>query len=76
MWKKLVTTARYVLYQRCTNCFQRSCTTDVTPGLIDRGQPDGQGGFRRTFQILDHIATYNWLEQTVEFAKAFDNDKA
>ena len=31
--KKLVTTARFVLYQHCTNCFQRSCTTDFTPRL-------------------------------------------
>ena len=29
-WKKQVTTAWFVLYQRCTKCFQRSCTTDFT----------------------------------------------
>ena len=51
---------------------------------FDRRQPRDQGGFRRSCQTLDHLATYRLLEQrcrewnvimwiaTVDFAKAFD----
>ena len=30
---------------------------------LDRGQPHDQGGVRRSFQTLDHMATCNLLEQ-------------
>ena len=51
---------------------------------LDRRQPPDQEGFRRSFQTLDHLATYRLLEQksrewgvkmwiaTVDFSKAFD----
>ena len=51
---------------------------------LHRRQPLDQGGFRRSYQTLDHLATYRLLEQrsrewgvkkwiaTVDFAKAFD----
>ena len=54
---------------------------------LDRGQADNQVGFRRTFQTLDHLATFKLLEQrcrewrikmwtaTVDFAKALDTIK-
>ena len=42
-WRMLVTTAQFVLYQRCTNCFQRSCTTDFTPGLTADSQQNREG---------------------------------
>ena len=29
---------------------------------LDHGHPDDQGGFRRSFQTLDHLATYKLLE--------------
>ena len=30
---------------------------------LDRAQPEDQGGFRRSYQTLDHLATYRLLEQ-------------
>ena len=30
---------------------------------LDRVQPEEQGGFRRSYQKLDHLATYRLLEQ-------------
>ena len=51
---------------------------------LDRGQPADQGGFRRSYQTLDHLIPYKMLEQrcrewgvkmwiaTVDFAKALD----
>ena len=51
---------------------------------LDREQPADQGGFRRSYQTVDHLATYRLLEQrcrewgvkmwiaTGEFMKAFD----
>ena len=52
---------------------------------LDQAQPEDQGGFRRSHQTLDHLATYRLLEQkcrewcikmwvaTVDFMKAFDS---
>ena len=52
---------------------------------LDRAQLEDQGGFRRSYQALDHLATYRLLEQqcqewsvkmwvaTVDFMKAFDS---
>ena len=54
---------------------------------LDRGQPADQGGFRRSFQTLDHLAAYKLSEQrcrewrikmsiaNVDFAKASDTMK-
>ena len=51
---------------------------------LDREQPTDQGGFRRSYQTSDHLASYRLLEQrcrvwgvkvwiaTVDFMKAFD----
>ena len=51
---------------------------------LDKRQPPDHGGFRRSYQTLDDLATYRLLEQgcrewgvklwiaTVDFAKAFD----
>ena len=51
---------------------------------LDRRQPPDQEGFRRSFQTLDHLATFRLLEQksrewsvkiwiaTVDFSKASD----
>ena len=48
-------------------------------------QPEDQGGFRRSYQTLDHLATYRLIEQkcqewgvkmwiaTIDFMKAFDS---
>ena len=75
-WKKLVTTARFVLLP-ALRLYPR----------LDRGQPNDQGGFRRSLQTLDQIATYKspeqrWRERRikmwiamVDFAKAFDTIK-
>ena len=52
---------------------------------LDQAQPEDQGGLRRSYQTLDHLATYRLLEQkcqewcikiwvaTVDFMKAFDS---
>ena len=52
---------------------------------LDQAQSEDQGGFRRSYQTLDHLATYRLLEQkcqewcikiwvaTVDFIKAFDS---
>ena len=52
---------------------------------LDQAQSEDQGGFRRSYQTLDHLATYRLLEQkcrewcikmwvaTVDFMKAFDS---
>ena len=52
---------------------------------LDRVQPDDQGGFRRSYQTLDHLAGFKLAEQkcqewgvkmwisTVDFMKAFDS---
>ena len=47
MWKRWVTTARFVLCERCTNCSQQSYTTDITADSTKR----------------NHLATYRLLEQ-------------
>ena len=78
------TTARFALCQRCTNCLQHSYTTDFTTGLTVLNQRTGKG--RRSYQTLDHLATYRLLEQkcrrkwcitmrvaTVDFMKALDS---
>ena len=51
---------------------------------LDRGQPVDQGGFRRSYETVDHLATYRMLEHRcrqwgikmrvaiVDFAKVFD----
>ena len=81
MWKKLVTTARFALCQRFTSCSQQPYTTDFTADF-DQAQSEDQGGLRRSYQTLDHLATYRLLEQkcrewcikmwvvTVDFMKA------
>ena len=51
---------------------------------LDQAQFEDQGGFRRSYQTLDHLATYRLLEQKcqewgkcgsrqVDFMKAFDS---
>ena len=48
---------------------------------LDRAQPEDQGGFRRSYRTLDHLATYRLLEQKCrewsikmwDFKKAFDS---
>ena len=52
---------------------------------LDQAQSEDQGGFGRSYQTLDHLATYRLLEQkcrewcikmwvaTVDFMKAFDS---
>ena len=52
---------------------------------LDRVQPEDQGGLRRSYQPLDHLAEFNFAEQkcpewgvkmwisTVDFMKAFDS---
>ena len=44
------------------NCSQHSYTTDSIPDLTGWNQRD-QGGCRRSYQTLDHLATYRLLEQ-------------
>ena len=51
---------------------------------LDQRQPEDQGGFRHSYQTLDHLATYWMIEQkaksgcvnmvrsTIDFMKAFD----
>ena len=58
-----------------------------TSSQVDQIQPEDQGGFRRSFQTLDHLATYRMIEQkcqewcvnmwiaTIDFMKAFDSTK-
>ena len=76
------TIARFVFCQRCTNCFQRSCTTHCIPDLI-KFKPKKR--FRLSYQGMDHLATYRMIEQkfqewgvkmwvaTNDFMKAFDS---
>ena len=52
---------------------------------LDLAQPEGKGGFRRSYQTLDHLTSYRLAEQkcwewsvrmcvsTVDFMKAFDS---
>ena len=52
---------------------------------LDRVQPEEQGGFRRSYQTLHHLAGFKFVEQkcqewgvkmwisTVNFMKAFDS---
>ena len=51
-------TARCALCQHFKCCTQQSYTTDFTTGLAVRNQ----GGFRRSYQTPDHLATYRPLE--------------
>ena len=79
----LETTARFVLCQRCTNCSQHSYTVYRR---LDQVQSEDQGGFRRSYQTLDHLATCRLLGQkreqcgfktwvtTVDFKNAFDSN--
>ena len=85
MWKRLVTTARFVLCQRCTSCSQQSYTTNRLYSRLDQARSADQGGFRRAYQTLDHLATCRLLEQkcrewsikmwvaTVDVMKAFES---
>ena len=53
--------------------------------MLDQYQAEDQAGFRKTYQTMDHLATYRLLEQkcqewgikmwtaTVDFMKAFDS---
>ena len=84
MWKMSETTTRFAHCQRCTKLF----STLIYNRLYDRlhrAQLEDEGGFRRSYQTLDHLATYRLLEQkcqewcikmwvaTVDFMKAFDS---
>ena len=51
------TIARFVLCQRCTNCFRRSWTTDFIPDWSN-----SMGG-SSSYQAMDHSATYRMIEQ-------------
>ena len=54
---------------------------------LEQIQSEDQGGFRRAYQALDHLATYRMIEQkcqgwgvkmwiaTIDFMKAFDSMK-
>ena len=62
MWKKLVIAARFALGQHFTNCSQQSYTTDFTADATKRNQKTKEDS-RRSYQTLDHLATYKLLEQ-------------
>ena len=82
-WRRLVLTAQFVLKRHCTHYFQRSYSSGFTPGLTVDSQLI-RGGFRRSYQTVDHLATYRMLEHRcrewgikmrvaiVDFAKVFD----
>ena len=84
MWKKCEITAQSALCQRLIKLFSTLLYNRLYPRL-DCVQPEDQGGFRRSYQTLDHLATYRLLEQkcqewsvkmwvaTVDFMKAFDS---
>ena len=77
------TIAQFVLCQRCTNCSRPLCTTDFP--RLDQMQPEDQGGFYLSYQTLDRLATYKFIEQkckecgvkmwlaTIDFMHAFDS---
>ena len=84
MWKRQETTGHYAHCQRFYKLFSTSLCNRLCPRL-DRVQPEDQGGFRRSFQTLDHLAGLKIAEQkcrewglkmwisTVDFMKAFDS---
>ena len=83
MWKKLVTTARFAFCQRFTNYSHNHVYRFYN--RLNLAQSEDQGGFRRSYQTMDHLTTYRLLEQkcrewsikmwvaTVDFMKAFDS---
>ena len=65
MWKKLVTTARFVHCQRCTNCFRPSCTTDFILGLIKSNQESMEGSVVLTKRKIQGFLSVNLWGQVI-----------
>ena len=61
MWKKLVTTARFALCQRFTNCSQQSYTTDFTTDSTKRNQKTREDvdDLTKLWTILQHTDCWN-----------------
>ena len=59
-WRKRTVTAQFVhcLYNLFSTLLYNRLYTK-----LDRRQPPDQGGFRRSYQTLDHPATYKLMEQ-------------
>ena len=84
MWKGPVPTARFVLYQLCTNCSRRFCTTDYTPDKTSCSQKTREGFgdptkrwtiWRRTDLDLQKCREWGvkmWVA-TLDLMKAFES---
>ena len=78
------TIARFVFCQRCTKLYSTILHKRLH-SRFDQIQSEDQGGFRRSYQAIYHIAIYRMIEQkchewrvkmwvaTIDFVKAFDS---